>query len=213
MVVPCGWGCASEARGDNAASTRPVDTIRALFETPLAHPLRHDPLFAARHGRAAVQRHRIELPAPVHISEVHSATAARSDAGSSSPTCNLMPAPMVNAALGTDLGNPTQNSDGDTVECEFQGTKAGAVTIRIQKGDDATAFAVERKTFQASGQPTKDYAGFGDEAYTNIKKMPLGLPDVNTLVARKGSVDILVSSSASIAAERTLEQQLFAKVG
>ena len=140
-------------------------------------------------------------------------TAARSDAGSSSLTCNLMPASMVNAALGTDLGNPTQNSDGDTVACEFQGTKAGAVMIRIQKGDDATAFAVERKTFQASGQPAKDYAGFGDEAYTNTKKMPLGLPDVNTLVARKGSVDILVSSSASIAAERTLEQQLFAKVG
>lgn len=139
--------------------------------------------------------------------------AVRSNAGSSSLTCNLVPASMVNAVLGTDLGNPTQSSGGNAVACEFQGTKAGAVTIRIQKGDDATAFAAERKTFQASDQPTKDYAGFGDEAYTNTKKMPLGLPDVNTLVARKGSVEILVSSSAGIAAERTLEQQLFAKVG
>jgi hypothetical protein len=96
---------------------------------------------------------------------------------------------------------------------QFQGTKAGTVMIRIQKGDDAAAFAVERKTFDSSGQPTQDYAGFGDEAYTSTKTMPLGLPNVNTLVAREGSVEILVSSSASTAAEQTLEQQVFTKVG
>lgn len=43
--------------------------------------------------------------------------------------------------------------------------------------------------------------------------MPLGLPDMNTLVARKGQVEILVSSSASIPAEQALERQLFTKVG
>ncbi len=41
----------------------------------------------------------------------------------------------------------------------------------------------------------------------------LNLPDVNTLVARQGAVEILVSSSASLTAERALEQQLFTKTG
>jgi hypothetical protein len=119
----------------------------------------------------------------------------------------------VNAVLGTDLAAPDQRPAGNAIACEFKGTKAGAVEIRIQAGDDTAAFAAGRKAFDTSGQPTKDYTGFGDEAYINIRHMPLGLPDVNTLVARQGSVEILVSSSASIAAERALEQQLFAKVG
>jgi hypothetical protein len=141
------------------------------------------------------------------------AATAAPNAGSAALTCDLVPASMVNAALGTDLGNPTQSAGAGAVACEFQGAKAGTVMIRIQKGDDAAAFATERKTFDTSGQPTQDYAGLGDEAYTSTKTMPLGLPDVTTLVAREGSVEILVSSSASTAAEQALEQQLFAKVG
>jgi hypothetical protein len=124
-----------------------------------------------------------------------------------------MPASLVNPALGTDLADPVQNAAGNATVCQFNGTKAGAVMIRVQTDDTAAGFAAERTTFDKSGQPTKDIAGFGDEAYANTKHMPLGLPDVNTLVARKGQVEILVSASASIAREQALEQQLFAKVG
>lgn len=124
-----------------------------------------------------------------------------------------MPASLVNSALGTDLAAPTQNAAGGATVCQYQGTKAGAVIIRVQTDDTAAGFAVERATFEKSGQPTKDLAGFGDEAYTNVKHMPLNMPDVNTLVARKGQVEILVTSTASITAEQGLEQQLFAKIG
>lgn len=141
-----------------------------------------------------------------------SASPAAGGGGSSQVTCDLVPASLVNSFLGTDLGAPMQTVAGNATACAFTGAKAGAVEIRIQTGDSATIFAVGRKTFDTTGQPTKDYAGFGDEAYTNTKHMPLGLPDVNTLVARQGSVEILVSSTAGIAAERALEQQVFAKV-
>ena len=139
--------------------------------------------------------------------------AAAGGAGSSPVTCDLVPASLVNSALGTDLGAPSQTTAGSATACEYKGAKAGAVEIRIQTADTATIFAAERKTFDTTGQRTKDYPGFGDEAFTNVRHMPLSLPDVNTLVARQGSVEILVSSTASIAAERTLEQQLFTKVG
>ncbi|MGE5131300.1 MAG: hypothetical protein ACM32E_00135 [Gemmatimonadota bacterium] len=127
-------------------------------------------------------------------------------------TCDLAPASLVNSALGTDLGAPSQTTAGSATACEYKGTKAGAVEIRIQTGDSAAIFAVERKAFDATGQRTKSYPGFGDEAFINVKHMPLSLPDVNTLVARQGSVEILVVSTASLTAEQTLEQQLFAKV-
>jgi hypothetical protein len=124
-----------------------------------------------------------------------------------------MPASLVNSALGTDLAAPSQNAVNSTTVCQYQGTKAGAVIIRVQTDDTAAGFAAERVTFEKSGQPTKDLAGFGDQAYTNVKHMPLNLPDMNTLVARKGQVEILVTSSASLAAEQNLEQQLFTKIG
>jgi hypothetical protein len=133
-------------------------------------------------------------------------------AAQSQVSCGLVPAALVNAALGTDLGAPSQSTAPSAVACQFKGAKAGTVEIRIATGETSAAFAAERQTFDSSGQPTKAYAGFGDQAYTSTQKMPLGMPDVNTLVALQGSVELLVSSNASITAEQALEQQLFAKV-
>jgi hypothetical protein len=142
-----------------------------------------------------------------------SAAAQPGGQGSSPVSCAIMPASLVNSALGTDLADPAQNAAGGATVCQYQGTKAGSVIIRVQRDDTAASFAIERATFDKSGQPTKDLAGFGDQAYTNTKHMPLNLPDVDTLVARKGPVEILITSSAGIAAEQGLAQQLFAKIG
>ena len=133
-------------------------------------------------------------------------------AGPSRVSCALVPAPLVNAALGTDLGAPSQSTGGNAIACQFKGVKAGAVEIRIATGESAAAFAAGRKSFDSSGQPAKAYAGLGDQAYTTTQHMPMGLPSVNTLVALKGPVELLVSSTASITAEKALEQQLFAKI-
>ncbi len=138
--------------------------------------------------------------------------ASAAAAGPSPVSCDLVPAALVNAALGTDFGAPSQSAGANAVACQFKGAKADAAEIRIATGDTAAAFAAERKTFDSSGQPTKTYAGFGDQAFTSIQHMPLDLPSVNTLVALKGPVELLVSSTASIAAEQALEQQLFAKI-
>jgi hypothetical protein len=132
--------------------------------------------------------------------------------GQSQVGCSLVPAALVNAALGTDLGAPSQSGGGNAVACQFKGAKAGAVEIRIATGETAAAFAAERKTFDSSGQPTRTYAGFGDQAYTSTQSMPMGMPSVNTLVALKGPVELLVSSTAGITSEDALEQQLFAKI-
>jgi hypothetical protein len=140
------------------------------------------------------------------------AASSPAAAGQSHVSCDLVSATLVNAALGTDLSAPSQSTGGNAIACQFKGAKAGTVEIRIATSETAAAFAAERKTFDASGQPTKTYAGFGDQAYTSTQNMPMGMPSVNTLVALKGSVELLVSSTASIISEGTLEQQLFAKI-
>ena len=140
------------------------------------------------------------------------ASSPAAAAGPSQVSCAMVPAALVNAALGTDLGAPSQSAGANAIACQFKGAKAGTVEIRIATGDTAAAFAAERKTFDSSGQPTRTYAGFGDQAYISTQHMPLGLPSVNTLVAREGPVELLVSSTASITAEKALEQQLFAKI-
>lgn len=140
------------------------------------------------------------------------AASSPAAAGQSQVSCGLVPATLVNAALGTDLGAPSQSAGANAVACQFKGAKAGTAEIRIATGETAAAFAAERKTFDSSGQPTKTYAGIGDQAYSSTQSMPMGMPSVHTLVALKGSVDLLVSSTASITSEADLEQQLFAKI-
>jgi hypothetical protein len=144
-----------------------------------------------------------------------SSTAAGSPAAApaqSQVSCDLVPAALVNATLGTDLGAPSEETGPSAVACQYKGAKADAVEIRIATGETASAFQTERKTFDSSGQPTTTYTSFGDQAYTSTQKMPLGMPNVNTLVVLKGSVEILVSSNASFTSEQSLEQQVFAKI-
>ncbi len=139
-----------------------------------------------------------------------SATTTGGGRAAAQPTCALVPASLVNSALGTDVGDPAQTINGIVTVCEFKGAKAGHVTVRFQTGDDSASFAAGRAGFDSNGEPTKDVAGFADEAYSST----LGSGDlaINTLVARQGSVEILVSSEADLDAEKTLERQLFAKL-
>lgn len=139
-----------------------------------------------------------------------SASRTQDNRGSAQPTCALVSASLVNAALSADVGNPVQTVNSIVTVCEFSGQKAGHVTVRFQTSEDAASFAVGRKGFDANGEPTRDVAGFADQAYSST----LGSGDLvlNTLVARQGSVEILVSSKADVDAEKTLERQLFAKL-
>jgi hypothetical protein len=126
------------------------------------------------------------------------------------PTCAVAPAAVVNAALGTDLGDPDETDNGIVTVCAYQGASAGHVTVRFQTQEDAGAFAQGRAGFDSNGEPTKDFPGLGDQAYSS--SLGAGSSAIKTLVARKGAVEILVSSKASVDAEKTLVQQLFAKL-
>jgi hypothetical protein len=83
----------------------------------------------------------------------------------------------------------------------------GTVIVRIDTASSAAQFKTTRDSYATQNMQTADYPGFGDEAYTNVISA-IGIT-TNTLAARKGKVEIQISSPASFDQEKSLEQALF----
>lgn len=132
--------------------------------------------------------------------------------GPKSLSCDLAPASLVNSALGTAVGNPQVQDNGNTIiVCTYPpATGIGTVLIRIQTDRSDGDFTAARAASDANGIPTKDLPGFEDKAYSSVLSAA-GIV-TNTVVALKGAVEILVSSPAPFAKEQALEEQIFARL-
>jgi len=125
--------------------------------------------------------------------------------------CDLAPASLVNSALGTNVGDPSAQTLTNIVVCTYHPTSGiGTVILRIQTDRDSAGFDTARGQSDAQGIKTTDLPGFEDKAYTST--ISAASITTNTVVALKGTVEILVSSHASFDQEKSLEQQLFSKL-
>lgn len=129
------------------------------------------------------------------------------------PNCAVAPAPVVSSTLGKQVSEPSEIANAAVTECTYlsSGGGGGTVIVRYQTQENATTFAAGRHGFEESGQPTTDVKGFLDEAYYTSSEF--GDNVTNTLVARKGSVEVQVMADASIDAEKALVQKIFEKLG
>ncbi|MBW4720832.1 hypothetical protein [Saccharothrix obliqua] len=118
-------------------------------------------------------------------------------------TCAKAPEEVVGAALRLNLKHPRETLDGPLVTCRYDGGGA-ATLVRFHTASDASVFARGKEGFGK----TADVPGFFDEAYTGT----LGTGEVvqNTLVARRGPVEIMVTSGANFEQEKELVTRLFA---
>ena len=145
-----------------------------------------------------------------------SSTSANSNPGGSgggkSASCDLAPSSLIKSQLSLDVGTPSKTDDGGSVVvCTYPPAPGASKTVivRVDTDSSATQFKTTRDGYAPQNMQTTDFPGFGDEAYTNtISVSNLGIT-TNTLVARKGKVELLVSSSASFEQEKSLEQKLF----
>jgi ABC-type glycerol-3-phosphate transport system substrate-binding protein len=131
--------------------------------------------------------------------------AAPGPAQAKQPTCASAPASLVNSVLGTHFTDPEEQTIEAVVVCTYKGDHT--MIVRVQTDTTADSFATEKQTFTASGQPTTDVAGFGDEAYSS--SLSAAGITTNTLVTRKGSTEILVSSMLDLDQMKKLEEKLF----
>jgi hypothetical protein len=126
-------------------------------------------------------------------------------------TCDLAPASLVNSALGTHVGDPSAQTLTNVVVCTYSPTSGiGHVILRIQTDRTPDDFTAARGQSDTQGIKTTDLPGFEDKAYTST--ISAASITTNTVVALKGTVEILVSSGASFEQEKSLEQQLFSKL-
>ena len=126
--------------------------------------------------------------------------------------CGSVTAAQVNAALGTLVGAPNINRSNPPVSvCTYSGgTPFRTVIVRAQGGQDAAGFALEKEAFNRNGQTTTDVPGYGDEAYSSV--LTAGSISVSTLVARKGDVEILITSRSTLDQIGLLMGQVLVKV-
>jgi hypothetical protein len=128
------------------------------------------------------------------------------------PSCALVPASLVNSVLGVSMGEPAETVNSVVMVCDYAPTSGnGGVTVRFQSNEDETGFALGRAGFKDSGQPTVDLPGFFDQAFSST--LGNGTLTVNTVVARKGTIEILVTSHAPIEKEKDLITKIFAALG
>jgi hypothetical protein len=124
-------------------------------------------------------------------------------AAATKPGCDLAPGSLVTAQLGVAVGDPEVTTTTLVTTCLYPaGSNPAGVIIRFQIREDHAGFLVGRAGFSSSA----DVSGVGDEAYSNV------LASITTLVARKGTVEILITAHAGLPAERSLMLILLAKV-
>jgi hypothetical protein len=80
----------------------------------------------------------------------------------------------------------------------------------MMKGSSATAMSVEQETL-AKSETIAAYPGLGDQAFSGTLG-EAGIVTENTLVAREGSIELILVSSASLSDEKTLEQHIFSEI-
>jgi hypothetical protein len=114
---------------------------------------------------------------------------------------------LVGPALADTVSAAQETRNGDTiVVCDYKGPKTGLVKLRIQTDSSADGFAVDKKGFAGQSMKTTDEK-VADEAFSAV--VGTGQYRVTTLVARHGSVEILVAAKATVAQEKGLLNQLF----
>lgn len=147
-------------------------------------------------------------PAPP-VTTTSPPTSTQSPAAAGDLDCSKAPEEVVGAALHLNLSHPKQTVNQNVVVCQYDGGGVNT-TVRFQSESDADAFAQGKKGFTDSGQRVTDLSGFFDEAYTST----LGAGEVvqNTLVARKGDIEVLVTSAANFEQEKKLVTELFGRL-
>ena len=132
--------------------------------------------------------------APADGSTVAAASEAAPDPGT---ICAKASAAVVKSTLGFSVSEPQESFDETEIECTYRaiGT-SNALVVKFRTGQDAASFARTRHDSDSTGKPTTDVTGVGDQAYASSDEF--GDMVSNTLVARKGSTQLLVTAPAPV---------------
>jgi hypothetical protein len=123
------------------------------------------------------------------------APSALADAAAG-PPCTVATAALVGSKLGFSLTGPNLDRGPAATICTYDNpsNRAQSATVQITSGATPAGFAQTRNGFAGHGETVTDLPGLGDQAYSAT----LSMANVTntTLVARKGSTEVLVTTTA-----------------
>ena len=137
------------------------------------------------------------------------AVPAATAAPAKTPGCSTVSPQLIKSALGVAVPAPQATPNGSVLVCTYGKVgQSKQVIVRFQTGESAAAFATGRKQFDAHGEPTTTYAGLGVPAYSSV--LGSGVYLNTTLVALKGSTELLVTAPAPLASVAVLVKKTLA---
>jgi hypothetical protein len=130
-----------------------------------------------------------------------STTGATAPAGAAAgPPCTIATAALVSGKLGYTLTGPNVDRGPAATICTYDNpsSTAQSATVQITAGATPASFAAGRTGFSGHGEVVSDVSGLGDQAYS----ASLSVANITntTLVARKGSNEVLINTTAPAAA-------------
>jgi hypothetical protein len=109
------------------------------------------------------------------------------------------------------LQAPASTSQPPVLLCTYSdGTNPDSVLIRYQTGVSMADFNTAKQGFNDHGEPTTDISGLGDAAYSST--VPGTTPPANTVVVLSGSVEVLITSSATATQMEALAREILPKL-
>lgn len=139
-----------------------------------------------------------------------------SDTGADTPSSTLLstlPCPAtdsIGSTLRVKPGDAKRTVNDTVIECHYQvnGNRM-PVLVKFQLQTNAEKFAARKQEY-AGHLPTVDIPGLLDEAYATSDTPVVEPIKINTVVARKGSTEILVTAPSSIVADKLFIERIAA---
>ena len=126
------------------------------------------------------------------------------------PGCGLASAAVVKSTLGLTVSEPSQSFDDTETLCTYTSIAGNNPVVTFRTGQDAASFARARREADASGDPTRDVDGVGQEAYVTAEEF--GNQVSNTLVVRQGAVILSITAAVSVDAEKAFATKVLASI-
>ena len=146
---------------------------------------------ASSHGAAettTATSPRVTVPSALDPSSTAPAAAG--------PPCTVATAALVSEKLGYTLVGPNVDRGPAATICTYDNPSnpAQAATVQVSTGATPDTFAKGRSGFASHGEIVTDVPGLGEQAYSAT----LAVANVTntTLVARKGSHEVLITTAA-----------------
>ena len=114
--------------------------------------------------------------------------------------------------IGESVGSPRSVVQGGTTDCTYKSANPShAVLIRYNTHSSASTFQSEMAAYAAAGHQLTPVPAIGDEAFAFIT--PSGPGTKTTLVARRGTTQVVVTGTPTMAEVETLARLALSKAG